>query len=259
MKSTILFFSLTLFPLFLSADETFNDDGQFYVQLPPSWVIVPKPILDEHVRQVQQRMPKMPLTEFSFAYQPAPKDDVWFTYPFCIGFVFRGGRPNEANFIQFANRDFRSVFPKATALVEQRTQGIIDHSDFGVPVYDIQKHILWTPLKISLPSGISAERRITGIVAQLLTSDGYVKLRFYASASEYETLLPQFKRMVESIRFQSNLQFTPHQATATPTTRTDGWEFFGKVIAFAVVGALVAAAKVSRKLKKTPSSGSTLD
>ena len=229
----------------LMGADILNTEGGFYIALPDSWVQVPYPILKEWLQETHQRMPKMKMEDPSFAYQPKPTNGDWLGYPRCLGFISRVGRPREYQFKQFAQDGFSSLPTESDSSVKNLSNGSMEDAVLGRPVYDIQRHILWTSLGITNSGITTSDRRAKGVIARVLTSEGGITLRFYCAESDFDKLLPQFKSMVESIRLPDELRYTPGFLD------TVSWPKLGMAVGavFGIVGFLFAV--VSRKHKRS--------
>ena len=228
--------------IFLRA-ETLNTEGGFYLDLPDKWVQVPQSLLAEWAAESQRLMPKMRLKAPQFAYQPKPFGGEWLTYPYCLGFISRAGRPRESEFVQFAKNDVSALLSEASSTAKEKSDGHLEDASFGRSIYDAQKHILWSPLSVSNAGTTSSDRHAKGMVARVLTSEGGITLRFYCAESDFDALFPQFRSMVESIRLPPELRYSP--------TFIETLSWFQRLLALGAifVGALILGARLAHKPK----------
>ena len=235
-----------------SGVETFNFGGQFYTNLPSSWVAVPDTVLKKWVQE-REAATSAKLPGSFFAYQSQPTGAAWpawltGTTPYCIGSVFHG-RNNDTELFRVASKNNADLDAKIAAIVAHQMISTTTTGTQEEMVYDSERHIVWAP--ISLPNSSEPEdTRMVCLFARVLTRDGYIKFQFFSTVPQYVRSIPQFRQVVESIRFTEGMEY----GTSTFGGRSSGGLWSGKswieIITISAVFALAAVFRSRRKPKE---------
>lgn len=176
-----------------------NDD--FSLVFPSGWVRVPTDVLDG-MQQVFKQKYSSAKVGYDYAFQYAPKDVQWFSYPYILIKVEHTGRLSIPELTDIVNTNNNSV--------KQRLQRIMGNSiselEFGKSYYDPISRVVW--LKSSAVWENSGT--VTAIAAFVPTEYGLIQISGYATQENSEAFVSIFGDMVKSIKVGQHAMYHAH-------------------------------------------------
>lgn len=204
-------------------------EDHFSISLPSNWIEIPIEELEAFSETIYELAPNTQKQNFKYGFQ-TDNASYWLEYPYILVQIKKIGRISE-----------KFDLNKLQKIIDNKVENIISSNpnlssvmsdlEFNEPVYDPEKHILWTILS----SHVQEVGSVLGILGMYLTEEGFINIACYTKARDFEIYGPICKNIIDSVQLSKEISYQPRFADNIPLLNRIDWEH---VVAMAIVGAL---------------------
>lgn len=171
---------------------------KFTLYLPGAWVQIPKKVINENKILLGKPVTKATIKAAPYSYGFQSTQTKWFSYPSLFIQIQKKGK-----YTQKALKEM-SASKKSGLSLDDRVRNVINLKSKGQSVYEPNQSIVWSSFTMVSESG-----PVSGLVATKLTSEGYIRLFFYASENEYKKNAPLFEAIARKVTVDPSIQHKP--------------------------------------------------
>lgn len=238
----IFFFTFWLFFIFLIAQEQeFQTTEGFRLKLPEDWIEIPKEVLDDYSKMVQEMNPQTEKQVYQCGYQ-LKENEEWLTHPYILIQVKKSGRIPESYLKNL--KTIQAGMEEGLNQAESNFKELVTRTSMEQPVYDKINHILFA----TLTANVSGVGIVNGLIAVKLTEKGTINIYGYALKEDFAEYLELYKKIALQIKIEDpSLIYKPRVTDMLPSFLVNmNWT---RVILGALIGGLIGMF-VSLKNKK---------
>lgn len=238
-------------------EKEFATQHDFTIYLPAGWIKVPQMEIDRQLDAVYSQYPNVVRETFDYAFQP-DSSEYWFEYPYIMIQVHNTGKRTEP-----PEKIFRALKAKFVGDLRQEFDKMADNMtgedsflesaslDDNLVDWDLENHVMWMVTR----SQVANVGPVATAMAICLTEKGIMRVGLAVKESEFKQYLPTFRRIVNSIQYESTLKYHPVKYTSLAAgggkILNSAWsrmlEKSGSVLILCIFGALISGAILKAK------------
>lgn len=206
--------------------------------LPNDWEEIPKDIIDEVAREIQQQT-QTKFIDYLVMFQLSDKE--YFQYPYISLKEFSADSPSYSQLSKFISEgDFSEALDKTL----DEYASLISDAVIKDPYIDKKRNLLL----FNMDADVKEVGTITGLSVMFLGKHSMVQLNFYSEKSEYKKFLPVFNFIIDSFSYDKGYEY--NEIAAIKNVSKSIFHISDEALA-KVIGAGIAAAFFSIFLKRS--------
>jgi hypothetical protein len=186
-------------------------DGHVTLDIPAGWEEIPPDLLESHSLQMAEATGGRVTEMYQYGFRAHdPKID--FIFPECLIQIRESGRLNERRFLEL---------PSVEAMRVAGEKNLADRRGVAVPDLELSDAFFDTEnfsLHVSNTLVLRYESETTVTSVGFLTERGLFTIHFYALTDHLESMTPVYEHIIDSVRFDAELDYRPRMIDRLPPT-----------------------------------------